>query len=261
MTNRLVFLPKIILFLLFLFLLCSGCTEGGISPDTTSTDMSSKETINSPASELPDNEESSLGACNSGVSEIDVSVEIPLTTIPIVNDYYKEGNYTTHSENYVYLTDGAGAVPSTLVIEGNKFLGWKAVTIKTVFHEYDDGSITYSSVLVEFKGAAKVRAYLEYTEFDPETEYGGFIYVAIFEESLSLVPNLPHRSGWVAFHVYPDETNCQLFDLFRELEGGIIEDAIIVINNYRIVFAFTNAADTAKIVKVMLEDTEVFSLP
>ena len=114
---------------------------------------------------------------------------------------------------------------------------------------------------MEFKGAAEVRAYLEYTEFDPETEYGGFIYVAIFNESLNLIPNLPNRSGWVAFQVYPDETNSQLFDLFRGLEGGIIEDAIIVINNYRIVFAFTDVADTAEILKVMLEDKVVFSLP
>jgi len=202
--------------------------------------------------------------CDTQASEGYYKRENPrvILSTPKIHERPQHGlHFETRVTNNVYLTDGIGAIPNVLVSEGDEFVGWKAGTIETVFHEYDDSSISYWSVLVEFKGEAEVRAYLKYNEGDLEMELSEYIYAAVFEESLNLMPNLPNRSGWVAFQVYPDETNSQLFDLFRGLEGGIIEDAIIIINNYRIVFAFTDVADTAKILKVMLEDKVVYNMP
>jgi len=175
----------------------------------------------------------------------------PPPEIPVINDYPRDEDNESYMVDYAYLTDMLLTTPTTLVQKGDMFLDWKAEYIEVVFHKYDDGSISYWSALIEFAGETEIRARLEYYKYDPQTGFGGSIFVAVHEESKHLIPNLANRHDRTHyFMIYMDETDERFAEIFSGADGCIIEDCKIVISDYRIVFAFTDAHDTASFVEI-----------
>jgi hypothetical protein len=180
----------------------------------------------------------------------DESQEKLSSEVPIINEYLKDSDYELFGTDYVYLTDMSGVTPITFVEKGDMFLGWRAEKIEVAYEKYEDGSISCLSAHVKFSGETEIQADLEYWEYDPQTDKGGCIIVTVHNESKHLIPNLPNRVGREIFIILMDESDEQFAEIFSETDGYTIGDCRIIIRDYAIVFAFTDAFDVGYFVDI-----------
>jgi hypothetical protein len=178
-------------------------------------------------------------------------ISAPPLVPPKINPYFIDQRSKSYTVDYVYLTDGTGSTPTTLVQKGDSFLGLTVKSVKAVFDEYEDGSITYGFVLVEFLGDTEINAYLEYVPYDHETEFGGYIYVKVDEDSCRFIPDVQNRGGPVIFHVYLEDSDEIFYEIFGDSKDYVVDDCTVIVNDYRLILSYTDFMDVANIVRVV----------
>ena len=180
--------------------------------------------------------------------EIDAIAETPPSRIPnFISENEATSNRTgTCVVDYVYLTDGTGKTAPTLVLVGDSFLGWHVKSIRAFLAEYDDGSLSYINVFVEFEGQAEVRVRLVYwDEYDEDT-----VVAITYEESAALLPSdivTNKRGNNFMFQLLGDGVAQLISDSFGGTEGTI-DDCLIIIKDYIVAFAYTDVIDGAEYV-------------
>ena len=241
-------------FLLCIFLLLVGCENNNTSiPDNEQIITSIEPGIVEPEDHTmveSDDPDALLTEISSPTAE-----DIPNI---LYAPKYDSVDGTPGKANYIYLTDGSNTTPWTLVREGDMFLGFYAEHIEAYYFEYEDESIAYTDVLVEFKGEVEIMADLEYfivpsKEYHIEiigSEFYEAMYATVAEKSWHLLP---------AVIVYPYKMILKLSksDIVDELirdgfngESGTIENCKIVIQDFALEFNYSDAMPFANLISV-----------
>jgi hypothetical protein len=188
------------------------------------------------------------------------SITPPSKAPKILEVVLSTAKYKDYRVNYAYLSDASNPTTIALVQEGDMFLGWHVDSIDAAFRLYDDGSISYYYIIVQFKGEVEINARLEYQwnlygYYDLFDEDLKTVIATVNVDSFQLFPIEPWRKREIAFELSrSDAVNRLINNEFGE-EEGIIEDCKITVQDYMLYYKYgynrTDLTDTAVFIRLV----------